>query len=48
MMTIACLGWASLVWHLRELPVHGKWFEDGPFLPIEFGRQGASSQIGSK
>ncbi len=37
-MKIACIGWGSLIWNPRRLKTQNKWFEDGPFLPIEFTR----------
>lgn len=44
-MKIACLGWGSLIWKAAELPVASDWFTDGPWLPIEFAREGDSGEL---
>lgn len=42
---IACLGWGSLIWDPRDLPIFSAWKADGCALPVEFARQSANGRI---
>mgnify|MGYP000985864233 CR=1 FL=1 len=42
---IAFLGWGSLVWDPRELPIDHQWNTDGPYVRIEFLRQSNNGRL---
>lgn len=44
-MTFACLGWGSLIWCQKALPVTGSWQIDGPELPVEFARESKDKRM---
>lgn len=44
-MRVVCLGWGSLIWDPRDLPLGSEWFRDGPSLPIEFSRVGDGGEL---
>jgi hypothetical protein len=44
-MTIAILGWGSLVWDMRALATVADWQPGGPVLPIEFSRKSRDGRL---
>jgi hypothetical protein len=44
-MTVAVLGWGSLTWDPRDLPLASEWHADGPELPLEFARESRDGRM---
>ncbi len=41
----ACIGWGSLLWDPRSLPMATPFADDGPRLPIEFSRVASDGRV---
>lgn len=44
-MSIAVIGWGSLIWCPRELALRSPWRADGPCLPVEFARKSRDGRV---
>lgn len=44
-LRIGCLGWGSLLWDPRTLPMDGTFESGGPLLPIEFSRVAMDGRV---
>ena len=42
---IACLGWGSLIWDSRNLPIRSTWYANGPPVRAEFLRKSSDGRI---
>jgi hypothetical protein len=42
---IVCLGWGSLVWDPRNLPLQGPWRDDGPLIKVDFLRHSNGDRV---
>ena len=45
LQNIVCLGWGSLIWDPRDLPLAKPWLADGPALPLEFARKSQDGRM---
>lgn len=39
------VGWGSLIWDPRQLPLGSRWRPDGPELPVEFARVSGDGRL---